>query len=100
MRRILVDHARAKLTDKRGAGGRRVTLAGLGTDEPDHHDLLTLDEALVELARLSARQARLVELRFFGGLSLENAAEELGIARSTAIADWRLARAWLNAQLS
>ena len=102
MRRILVDHARGRRAQKRGGSGERVTLSGLGGVEEaseDSLDLLAVDEALRELSTLNRRQADLIELRFFGGLTLEDAARHLGIARSTAIADWRLARAWLNAKL-
>lgn len=98
MRRVLIDHARAAGRDKRGGGRNRVTLgdhAGPQKEDMDLTDLLALDDALEELSRLDARKARLVELRFFGGLSLEQAAQSLGIARSTASEDWRMARAWL-----
>ena len=102
MRRILVDHARAKKTDKRGSGSRPRTLSEVEESEPEAfepYELLALDDALEQLAALNERQARLVELRFFGGLSLEDAARHLQVARSTAIADWRFARAWLNVKL-
>lgn len=102
MRHVLIDHARAAGRDKRGGGRRRVTLgdpAGSRPAEVDLVDLLTLDEALDELAGLDERKARLVELRFFGGVSLDDAAKLLGIARSTASDDWRMARAWLLRRL-
>lgn len=98
MRRILIDHARGANRQKRGGGRARVPLtvaapeADLGM-EPG--DLLALDEALTDLAELDARKARVVELRFFGGLDEEVVARVLGIARSTASSDWRFARAWL-----
>jgi len=100
MRRILVDHARRRATEKRGSGRLRVELdqARVVTAEPP--DLLALDEALAELGRLDDRKARIVELRFFGGLTGEEAAEVLGIARSTADADWFMARAWLRRRLA
>jgi RNA polymerase sigma-70 factor (ECF subfamily) len=99
MRRILVDHARARSAEKRGGG---LTLVTLRTDIPGEErelDVLRLDEALDRLAELDPRQARLVELRFFGGLEIEEAAEALGTSRTTAIRDWRLARAWLAHEL-
>ena len=99
MRRVLVDHARRRGAAKRGGGHDRVTLADVATGEPEL-DLLSLDEALTELATLSPRQARVVELRFFGGLSLDEVAHQLEVARSTVAADWQMARAWLNHKLS
>lgn len=101
MRNIVVDHARAAKRHKRGGGWRRTTaekLAGpVGSFEPE--ELLALDEALTKLAELDERKAKLVELRFFGGLSQDEAADMLGVARSTAAADWRFARAWLLSKL-
>jgi RNA polymerase sigma factor (TIGR02999 family) len=97
MRRILVDHARRHHAVRRGAGARRVpleTLEGLGVD--DRADLLVaLDDALIRLASLDPRQAQVVELRFFGGLSEEETAETLGIGLRTAKRDWAKARSWL-----
>jgi RNA polymerase sigma factor (TIGR02999 family) len=99
MRRILVDHARAHAAIKRGAG-LQVPL-----DEAEHHatppeiDLLALDGALDKLASLNHRQSRLVELRFFGGLTVEETAEVLGIAPVTVKRDWMLARTWLYREL-
>lgn len=96
MRRILIDHARARATAKRGGGVPLVTLeTGLAGEEDGGLDVLVLDQALDRLARLDARQARLVELRFFGGLEIEEAADALGVSRSTAVRDWRRARAFL-----
>lgn len=98
MRNVLIDHARAAGRDKRGGDRGRVTLgdpASTRTESIGLDDLAALDEALEELAKLDERKARLVELRFFGGLGLEQSAEFLGIARSTASEDWRMARAWL-----
>ncbi len=103
MRSILVDHARAKGRLKRGGDARRVTLNTSDGPQPDPSgqqiDLLALDEALTKLAELDERKAKLIELRYFGGLSLEDAADTLGIARSTASEDARSARAWLARQL-
>ena len=99
MRRILVDHARGRAAAKRG-GGMRVTLvesaARTGPAEPD---LLDLDAALDELSGLDERQAQLVEMRFFGGLEIEEAARALGVSVATANRDWVTARAWLYRRL-
>ena len=99
MRRVLVDHARRHRSAKRGGDHRRVTLSDVGTDSSEI-DLLALDDALSELATLNPRQARVVELRFFAGLSLDEVARYVGVARSTIGADWQMARAWLNNKLS
>jgi len=105
MRRVLVDHARAKLADKRGGAQRGERLDGLreeelGVDFQSPDEVLALDEALSSLARTQPRQARVVELRFFGGLGLEETAAELGVSRESVKLDWRFARAWLNRELS
>ena len=110
MRQILVDHARGKKREKRGGDGagnaqqpkkwQRITLSDVSTPTPDHViDLIALDEALTELAAKDERKARLIELRFFGGLTLEETSEALNIARSTASEEWRFARAWLSTRL-
>ena len=101
MRRVLVEHARTRGCRKRGAGQQKVALeeAALAASEPDE-DLVALDEALKELARFSERKARVVELRYFGGLSVEETAEVLGVAPVTVIRDWNVARAWLMRELS
>jgi RNA polymerase sigma factor (TIGR02999 family) len=99
MRRILVDHARAHGAAKRGAG---VTLPLTGLDlgiDPPPVDLMALDRALDKLARIDARQSRLVELRFFGGLTVDETAAILGIAPITVKRDWALARTWLYREL-
>ena len=101
MRRVLVDHARARGAIKRGGDRRRIALAedaAIGLDQLD--DLLALDEALHKLARLSERQARVVELRFFGGLSIEETAEMIGVSPRTVKGDWRVSRAWLERELA
>ncbi|MEX2271798.1 MAG: sigma-70 family RNA polymerase sigma factor [Vicinamibacterales bacterium] len=104
MRRILVDHARARDAAKRGAGAERVSatdtvlLAGNPALTPE--DLLTLDQALTELAALDPSQARIVELRYFGGLSIDEAAEALNISPATLKREWALARAWLHRRLA
>lgn len=102
MRRILVDHARAKAAEKRGAGRRELPLLetiGLAR-ERNPVDIVALDDLLTELARLHERHARVVELRFFGGLNVEETAHTLGVSPATVKNDWRAARAWLLAQLS
>jgi RNA polymerase sigma factor (TIGR02999 family) len=101
MRRILVDHARAHVADKRGAGGQRVSLdeARLVGATADI-DVLALDEALTRLAALDFQQSRVVELRFFGGLTMEETAEVLHISPATVGRDWTVAKAWLFAELS
>ena len=100
MRRILVDHARARAAGKRGDGARPVALddAMLLTDAPDV-DVLALDEALTRLAVLDPQQSRVVELRFFGGLTMDETAEVLHISPATVGRDWTLAKAWLYAEL-
>ena len=97
MRRILVDHARAKRARKRGGGARRAALDAVPAPEPDE-ELLALDEALAKLAVRDPVKARLVELRYFAGLTGEQAAEVLGISASTADRYWAFARAWLQAE--
>lgn len=101
MRHILVQFAREQQAQKRGGGAVRVSLAeAVATSTSPHPDLVKLDDALNALEKLDPRQARTVELRFFGGLSLEEAAEVLGVSVSTVRRDWRLAQAWLHQQLS
>lgn len=101
MRQLLVDHARENGALKRGGGWARVTLGDALEGEPgsDEVDLLALDEALTRLAKLNPERARLVELRAFGGSTLEEAAEALGISRSEAARRWRIVKAWLASQL-
>ena len=100
MRNILIDHARGRGRAKRGGDWRRLRIDGLdrieGAAGGVDFDLIALDEALTRLATLDERKARLVELRFFAGLSLDDAAEALDMARSTASEHWRMARAWLH----
>jgi RNA polymerase sigma-70 factor (ECF subfamily) len=101
MRRILVDFARARQNLKRGGGAGRVTLDDALVVTPESGtDLLALDEALGRLAALNQRQARVVELRYFGGLSEKEVAQVLGVAPRTVRNDWSLARAWLYKELS
>jgi RNA polymerase sigma factor (TIGR02999 family) len=104
MRRILVDHARARLRLKRGAGAESIPLtdaeadALLSTEEADH--LVVLDEALERLDRVSPRAAEVVRYRFFGGLSLEETAELLEVSSKTIQRDWLAARAWLRKEVA
>lgn len=100
MRRILVDHARARLADKRGGGLERVTLAGDEAAETPRIDVLALHESLQRMAAFSPRQERIVELRYFGGLTIEEAAEAIGISEATLVREWTVAKAWLRANLS
>jgi RNA polymerase sigma-70 factor, ECF subfamily len=101
IRRILTDHARARRRLKRGGTGRRVRLdPGMLAAAGESIDILALDEALQRLATLSPRQARIVELRYFGGLTDEEIAEMLAVSRRTVQSDWRGARAWLHRELS
>jgi RNA polymerase sigma factor (TIGR02999 family) len=110
MRRVLVDHARARLAGKRGAGARHLTLidarldvdaaSAAAAEAGDAIDLLALDAALERLAAFDARKARLVELRYFAGLSIPEAAEALGVSQATVIRDWNVARLWLHRELS
>jgi RNA polymerase sigma factor (TIGR02999 family) len=99
MRRILVDHARARGAAKRGRALRVTLVEGLLDATPSEPDLLDLDSALAELEALDARQGSLVELRFFGGLTLEEAASALGVSRATANREWAMAKAWLFRRL-
>ncbi len=100
MRQILVNHARDRRAHKRGGDAMRVTLhEGIGAVEFDAVEVLALDEALARLAQLDARQAKVVELRAFGGLALEEVAAALGIGLTTVKSDWRFARAWLHREL-
>lgn len=101
MRRILVSHARKHRSAKRGLGGVAVTLCeDHAVAEARDVDLLALDAALVELETIDARQCRVVELRYFGGLTIEETADALGISPATVKVDWSLARAWLFRELS
>ena len=100
MRRILVDHARARQARKRGAGARRVELTEGVVVTPDRgRDIVALDDALKALASVDERKARVVELRYFGGLSVEESAEALRVSAETIMRDWRLAKAWLLREL-
>ena len=100
MRRILVDFARARRNDKRRGGAAKVTLDEAVLVSPDAgHDLVALDEALDALAAVHPRKGEVVELRFFGGLSLEETAEALHVSVDTVKRDWRFAKLWLLREL-
>ncbi len=101
MRRILVEYARSRDTQRRGGGQRQFTLNEelLADSGNESHDLIALDEALTDLAKLDSRKSRIVELRFFGGLSAKETAESLGISPETVARDWRFAKAWLKNEM-
>lgn len=101
MRHILVDHARRRAAGKRGSGAHRMSLKG--EDAAGIHcdpEILELDELINRLAELDQRRARVVELRFFAGMSNDEIAAAMGVARSTVAEDWSVARAWLRSQLA
>jgi RNA polymerase sigma factor (TIGR02999 family) len=101
MRRVLVDHARERAAAKRTGGKARVELhEAAAAQVPRGEEMLALDEALTRLAACDARQARVVEMLFFGGMTEEEAAESLAVSTRTVKRDWRSARAWLHAQMS
>lgn len=101
MRQILVDHARRRGAQKRGGDARRVTIAEPAAPEGlAQIDVVALDAALADLAEVDPRQARIVELRFFGGLDVAETAEALGVSPRTVELDWRMAKAWLSRELA
>jgi len=101
MRRILVDHARTRNYQKRGGGAQQVSLDEAMTLAADRAaELIELDDALRELAKMDERKSRVVELRYFGGLSLEETAEALGVSIPTVTRDWNTAKAWLMREIS
>ena len=101
MRRILTDQARARQSDKRGRGAIPISLEAvpLVSSRPQP-ELLAIDDALTALTKVDSRKAQVVELRFFGGLSVEETAEVLGVSPDTVVRDWKLAKAWLLRELS
>jgi RNA polymerase sigma-70 factor, ECF subfamily len=105
MRQILVQRARARRAAKRGGAPVRVTLddnlgpAGAGVSRPDDIDVLALDEALTRLAAVDPQQAKIVELRYFGGLTIEETAEAIAASPATVKREWAMARAWLKREL-
>ncbi len=100
MRRILVDHARGRHRDKRGGGWHRIALDEQLKVSPHRDaDLLAVDEAIDKLATIDSRQAQIVELRFFGGMTVEEVAEALGVSKRTIENEWKIIRAWLRREL-
>ena len=101
MRRILVDHARARKAAKRGAGGHKLPVDDVTLVTPEQSiEVLALNQALDQLAEVDEQQSRIVELRYFGGLSEEETAQVLGISSKTVQRDWKVAKAWLYGQLT
>ena len=101
MRRILVDYARRRQYQKRGAGAVQVTLNEAAEVVNERSpDLVALDEALLSLAKIDERRSRVVELRFFGGLSIEETAEVLKVSTTTVERDWTIAKAWLHKEVN
>ncbi len=100
MRRILVDRARARCSDKRGGGARQVEFQDwLGSQPANDVEMLALDEALSRLSASEPRPAKVVELRYFGGLTIEETAAALGVGRETVVRDWQVAKLWLLHEL-
>jgi RNA polymerase sigma factor (TIGR02999 family) len=101
MRQVLLDYARRRGADKRGAGARKVDLDGeVFVAAEALEDVIAIDEALTRLEQIDPRQSRLVELRFFAGLDVEEAAEVMGVSATTIKREWRSAKAWLQRELS
>jgi RNA polymerase sigma factor (TIGR02999 family) len=100
MRRILVDHARARTYQKRGGGAVRVSFdEALVVSSAVEPDFIALDAALVALAKFDERKSRVVEMRFFGGLTVEETATVLNVSAATVMGDWRFAKAWLKREM-
>lgn len=101
IRNLLVDHARRQQAAKRGGGWKRITLAGVSDDQSAKRmiDVLDLEDALTQLGELAPRQEKIIEMRFYAGLTVEEAAEVLNVSTRTVLNDWRMARAWLRARL-
>lgn len=101
MRRILVDHARSRHVAKRGGGARQVSLdEAMVVSAERAAEVVALDEALTALAAIDRRKSQIVEMRFFGGLSIEETAEVLAVSPGTVMRDWTLAKAWLHREIS
>jgi RNA polymerase sigma factor (TIGR02999 family) len=100
MRRILVDHARARRRTKRGGSWQKLSLEDvIGLSQERRVDLIALDDALTSLAEIDPRKSRVVEIRYFGGLSVEETAEVLGVSTKTVMRDWNMAKAWIYHEL-
>jgi RNA polymerase sigma factor (TIGR02999 family) len=99
MRQILVDYARSRGAAKRGPGCKVELSEGLEQPQRESADLIALDDALTDLAKRDAQQARIVELRFFGGLTVEETAAVLGVSPATVGRDWSMAKAWLSREM-
>lgn len=100
MRRILVDHARSHLYAKRGGGAQMLTLdEAIATPRERDFELVALDDALTALSAIDPQQGRIIELRFFGGLTIEETAEVMGISPATVKRDWNMAKAWLYGEI-
>lgn len=100
MRRILIDYARKHKAEKHGGNHQKFALEDVAVFSPEKsEELVALDEALMRLEQIEPRQSRIIELRHFGGLSVEETAEVLGLSPSTVKLDWRMARAWLHREL-
>jgi RNA polymerase sigma factor (TIGR02999 family) len=101
MRRVLVDHTRNRMAEKRGGGGIRVSLseADRAVEEPDF-ELIALDDALNKLSALNRQHSQIVELRYFGGLTIEETAAVIGVSHATVERSWNMARAWLRRELT
>jgi RNA polymerase sigma factor (TIGR02999 family) len=100
MRRILVDHARASRADKRCGGAAKVTFdEALAINIEPRQDFVALDDALEALSKFDERKSRVVELRFFGGLTVEETAAVVGVSPETVMRDWQLAKVWLRRQM-
>lgn len=101
MRQVIADHARGRLAEKRGGSRRRVTLdTSLAGKKDDGVDLIALDDCLTRLSKLNERHARVVELRLFSGLSIDETAEALGVSPRSVDSDWAMAKAWLRKSLA
>lgn len=101
MRRILITHAQTRNATKRGGGDRKLSLdEAVGVFEEQNVNLIALDEALSRLASIDLRQSQIVELKFFGGLTIEEIAEVLGISPATVKREWSMAQAWLHRQIT
>lgn len=101
MRRILVDHAKTRHREKRGGVAVRLSLdEAIGLSDEGASDLIALDEALAGLAKIDSRKCQVIELRYFGGMSVEETAEVLGVSPNTVMRDWNMAKAWLYRELS